>query len=78
MMYAYFPEFDSNDCLLWHVYEKATEQIVNSFLFEEDAVEYTEFVERGGAFAGFTPAFITKAVPSATLDVNDAFAANFH
>ncbi len=73
-LYTYYPEFDDDDCLLWHVYENATRQIVASFLFEDDALEYMRFVEYGGAFHGFTPTFMLQRV---TLDINQAFASQF-
>jgi hypothetical protein len=73
-LYTYYPEFDDDDCLLWHVYENATRQIVASFLFEDDALEYMRFVEHGGAFHGFTPSFMLQRV---TLDINQAFASQF-
>lgn len=51
-----------NEQFLWCVFEKATDQVINHFFFEEDAHEYVEFVNDGGAFAGFTPAFMTNVV----------------
>ena len=49
-MYSYHHEF-KNDELLWFVYEKASDQIVAEFFFEEDAAELCNFLDRGGAFA---------------------------
>ena len=74
-LYTYYPELDQNDCLLWHVYESQTHQIVESFLFEEDADEYARKMEKGMGFAGFTPSFMLVK-PSKT-DINTAFAAEF-
>jgi hypothetical protein len=74
MKYTYYPEFDADDCLEWHVYETATDQVVVSFLFEEDAVLETNRLERGGAFDGFTPSFMLTKVPT---DINDKFSAEF-
>ena len=74
-LYTYYPEFDDNDFLLWKVYENITEQVVAEFVFEEDAQEFCQFVERGGAFAGFTPAFILTKVPKP--DINQAFSMEF-
>lgn len=74
-LYTYYPEFDTHDCLEWHVLESTTEQIINSFLFEEDAQEYCLFLETGGGFAGFTPSFVLKKTQLG--DINDAFAAEF-
>ena len=74
-LYTYYPEFDDQEYLMWHVLETATEQIVSSFFFEDDAEEYSQFLEKGGGFAGFTPSFILKKTYS--YDINDAFAAEF-
>lgn len=73
--YEHYPELDEDDCLLWHVYETATKQIIDSFLFEEDAVEFKEHLQRGGGFNGFTPSFMLTKVPKP--DINEAFAAEF-
>jgi hypothetical protein len=75
-LYTYYPEFDENDYLLWHVYEKRTNQVIHSFFFEDDAQEYMEQLENGQGFAGFTPSFITRKVPS-VKDINEAFSAEF-
>ena len=74
-LYTYYHEFDENENLLWHVYENATQQIITSFFFEDDAMAYSRFLENGGGFAGFTPSFIIKKTQS--IDINDAFAAEF-
>ena len=73
-MYSYYHEF-KNDELLWFVYEKASDQVVAEFFFEEDAAELCVFLEKGGGFAGFTPPFILQRVP--TLDINQDFQAEF-
>lgn len=73
--YQVFHEFDAEDCLIWNVYEKTTNQVVKSFWFEDDAVEYARFLDTGGGFNGFTPAFVIKKTHS--FDINDAFAAEF-
>ena len=52
---------DNND-FFWGVAEMQTEQIIDTFFFQEDAVEYATFLEKGGAFAGFTPSFILTEV----------------
>ena len=75
MKYTYYPEFDENDCLEWHVYETATEQVIATFLFEEDAVLETNRLERGGGFDGFTPSFMLRKVTF--NNINDAFTAEF-
>ena len=74
-LYTYYPELDENDCLLWHVYEKATEQIIESFLFEDDAQHFVFKLENGFGFNGFTPSFILTKVP--IPDINMAFTAEF-
>lgn len=59
---------------LWCVYEKATEQVIESFYFEDEAQNYIEFVNKGGAFAGWTPPFIlTEVRKQSKDDVNQAF-----
>lgn len=73
--YDYFPQFDDNDCLFWRIYEKTTSQVVAEFFFEDDAQEYCEFLENGGAFSGFTPSFILKRVP--IQNINENFQAEF-
>jgi len=75
-LYTYYPEWTSNDELLWNVFENATQQVIDTFFFEDDAQEYMHFLEEGGAFAGFTPSFITRPAPI-TSNINDAFAAEF-
>ena len=74
-MYKVYHEFDQYDCLVWYVYETATEQIVAEFLFEEDAEEFSNRLEKGCGFNGFTPAFIIRKVPK--TDINEAFSAEF-
>ena len=74
-LYTYYPEFDDNDYLLWHVYETMTHQVISSFFFEEDAQDYCKFLEKGGGFAGFTPSFVLKKTQS--FNINDAFMAEF-
>lgn len=73
MNYVYEGFMDEDDLLVWLVQETKTEQIVNSFLFEDDALEYCNFMNRGGAFDGWTPAFMLKRafVP----DINQEFEA---
>lgn len=73
-LYTYYPEFDENEDVKWLVDEKATDQIVGEFWFEDDAAEYASFLEKGGAFAGFTPSFMIRKV---SVNINDAFAAEF-
>lgn len=74
-LYTYYPEFDDQDCLLWCVYENATQQVIDTFIFEEDAQEFMEFLKSGGGFAGFTPRFVLTKVPKP--DINEAFLSEF-
>lgn len=46
----------------WAVAENQTEQIVDAFVFQEDAEDYARFLEKGGGFAGFTPSFMLRTV----------------
>jgi len=73
-LYTYYPEIN-NDEVLWLVFEEATAQVVAEFWFEDDAQEYCEFLENGGAFSGFTPTFVIKKTQS--TNINDTFAAVF-
>lgn len=75
-IYRYYPEFDEDDCLLWHVVETTTDQIIQSCLFEDDAIEFCQRYESGAGFAGFTPSFILNKV-SVKTDINAAFSAEF-
>lgn len=73
-LYRYYHDFDGDDNLLWYVHEVNTDQIVAEYFFEEDAAILCNFLEKGGAFAGFTPSFMLTKVPT---NINDAFAAEF-
>ena len=75
MKYSYYPDFDVNDCLLWHVYETYTDQVISTYLFEEDAAFEAMRLERGGGFDGFTPSFMLRKVTF--NNINDAFTAEF-
>lgn len=44
------------------VEERATEYIIKSFNSREEAKKYMKFLNLGGGFAGFTPAFFLKTV----------------
>ena len=74
--YKVYPELDSEDNLLWYVYELSTDQIVAEFFFEEDAIELCKFLESGHGFAGHTPTFMIRKV-SLGKDINEAFSAEF-
>ena len=47
---------------IWCVMENQTEQLIEAFEFEDEARKYTKFLNRGGAFAGWTPSFILQEV----------------
>ena len=74
-LYTYYPKFDQDDCLVWHVFESATQQVVGSFFFEDDARDCCHFLENGGGFFGFTPSFVIKKTH--LTDINESFAAEF-
>ena len=42
----------------YHVKETATDQIIKSFYDFSEAKKYMKFLNLGGSFDGFTPAFI--------------------
>lgn len=75
--YTYFPEFDEYDCLEWCVYENDTHQVISSFIFEEDAVEFMYKLENGHGFDGFTPSFMIRKTNIPIKDINEAFSAEF-
>jgi hypothetical protein len=66
-----------DDEYLWNVYEKETEQVIESYYFEEDAVSRARFMESGGAFDGFTPSFFLQEVSIPKEEVNEAFGRAF-
>lgn len=72
--YSYHAEFNEDEDLVWIVKEKATDQIVGEFWFEDEAEELAKFLERGGGFAGFTPSFVLRKT---SVNINEAFAAEF-
>lgn len=45
---------------LWCVFEKATDQVIRHFYFEEEALDYIDFLVKGGCFAGHTPTFMSS------------------
>jgi len=60
----------------WSVKETSTNQVIESFHFEEDAMEYANFLIKGGAFDGFTPSFVLREVVFEE-DINDKFISSF-
>jgi hypothetical protein len=64
--------FKNNNDYLWAVFELATEQVIDTFYFEEDANALAKTLDRGRGFAGWTPAFLlTKVVVKE--DINQRF-----
>jgi hypothetical protein len=53
-------DFGNTSYFLW---EKSSEQYVNSFNTYNEARSYTRFLKRGGGFIDFTPSFMVKKVP---------------
>lgn len=45
------------------VFEEQTQQAIGFYYFMDDAKEITTFMESGGAFNGFTPAFMLREAP---------------
>lgn len=59
---------------LWCVFENNTEQVINSFYFEDEAKEYIKFLNDGGAFNGWTPAFVLNEITiQSEEDINKEF-----
>lgn len=48
------------DEFVWCVLETTTGQVIKTFFFEDEAVSYMKFLNRGGAFDGNTPPFILR------------------
>jgi hypothetical protein len=64
--------FKNNNDYLWAVFELPTEQVIDTFYFEEDANALAKTLDRGRGFAGWTPAFLlTKVVVKE--DINQKF-----
>ena len=56
----------------WAVHEASTDQIIDTFIFEDEAQEYRAFLEAGGGFNGFTPTFMLNRVEM-PMDINEQF-----
>ena len=76
MKYVCEPVF-IEDILYWVIFEVKTEQVIQLFLFEDDAREYLSFLEVGGAFAGYTPGFMLRETQLRREPVNEAFSRTF-
>lgn len=64
-------ETDEHD-FIWCVMENQTEQLIQAFEFEDEALEYANFLKDGGAFDGFTPSFILQEVVT-HMNINNEF-----
>lgn len=64
-------ETDEYD-FIWCVMENQTEQLIEAFEFEDEARKYAKFLNRGGAFDGWTPSFILQEVVL-SQDLNSDF-----
>ena len=63
---------------LWCIFEHATDQVIHSFYFEDDAKKYVKFLKSGGAFNGYTPAFIlTEFSTQPVDDIDEVFNLEF-
>ena len=68
---------EDND-FIWCVIETSTSQIIKSFPFQEESIEHARFLNNGGAFDGWTPAFfLTEVVVKNDLTYNQKFEAIF-
>lgn len=56
---------------LWEIFETNSQQVFGQFFFEEDARRQAKFMERGGAFDGWTPSFFLTSVSGG--DINQKF-----
>ena len=63
---------EEND-FIWCVMEEPTQQLISAFAFEDEALKHAKFLNRGGAFAGWTPSFILQEVVN-FQDINQEFA----
>jgi hypothetical protein len=59
---------------IWCVMERTTEQLIEAYLFKDDAIEYSKFLNNGGGFDGWTPSFILQEVV-VSKNMNQEFSA---
>jgi hypothetical protein len=69
--YDVVPFKNKND-YLWAVFELATEQVIETFFFEEDAMRMAKHLDRGAGFSGWTPGFLLTKV-AVKEDINRKF-----
>lgn len=61
--------FKDNHDYMWAVYELATEQVIDTFYFEEDANSLAKKLDRGHGFDGWTPKFmLTKVIVNENIN----------
>lgn len=75
MKYIVNPVNVEND-FIWQVTEVPTDQVIREFFFEDDALEYANFLANGGAFDGWTPSFILRQTQISD-DINQRFSTLF-
>lgn len=63
---------DDQNNFFYCLYEHATDQALNFYYFEEDALARKKFLDSGGAFDGFTPSFML-IIPNTNKDTNKKF-----
>ena len=64
-----------NGDYVWEILEIATQQVIENFFFEEDAMLVAEALEFT-AFEGWTPSFMLKKVEISN-DINQRFSSMF-
>ena len=64
-----------NGDYVWEILETATQQVIENFFFEEDAIDFAETLEES-AFEGWTPSFMLKKVEISN-DINQRFSSLF-
>jgi len=57
---------------IWCVIETSSRQLIKAYEFEDESEEYCKFLNKGGAFDGWTPSFILQEVVMQS-DVNQEF-----
>ena len=61
MKYTYHVVEDENKNKLYCILENASQQVVDAYLFKDEADNRYDFLCNGGAFDGFTPEFMLKS-----------------
>jgi hypothetical protein len=60
MKYTLHKLEDENGATFYCILEQATQQVVDAYIRHQDANKRFKFLNHGGAFDGFTPAFVLK------------------